>query len=137
MKRILGLGLFLALSCLPLLAAKNSETFLLPSEVRVGDTTLPEGHCNVTWTDASGSQVQLTIKTEDKKTITIPARVIEGKQVGGGVETAVSNGVTYLLAFQTANATFHHSGRSERPQISFLAAFRSFPLNRVGPMRLV
>ena len=106
MKRILGLGLLLALSSLPLLAAKNSETFLLRSEVRVGDTTLPEGHCNVTWTDASGSQVQLTIKTEDKKTITIPARVIEGKQLGGGVETAVSNGVTYLLAFQTANATF-------------------------------
>jgi len=68
MKRILGLGLFLALLSLPLLAAKNSETFLLPSEGRVGDSTLPEGHCNVTWTDVSGSQVQLTIKTEDKKT---------------------------------------------------------------------
>lgn len=105
MKRILGLGLFLALFSLPLIAAKNSETFLLPSEVRVGNATLPEGHCTITWTEASGSQVQLTIKTADKKTITIPARV-EGKQLGGEVETAVSNGVTYLLAFHSRNATF-------------------------------
>lgn len=36
MKRILGLGLFLARFSLPLLAAKNSGTFLLPSDVRVG-----------------------------------------------------------------------------------------------------
>ncbi|HXJ86883.1 MAG TPA: hypothetical protein VMS18_08720 [Candidatus Binatia bacterium] len=106
MKRILGLGLFLVVVSLPLLAAKNSQTFLLPSKVRVGDSTLPEGHCDVSWTDASGSQVQLTIKTEDKKTVTIPARVVEGKQLGGGVETVVSNGVTYLLAFHTAKATF-------------------------------
>ena len=105
MKR-LRLGLLLVLGSAPLLAAKNSQTFLLPSEVRVGDTTLPEGHCTVTWTAASGSQVQLTIKMEDKKTVTIPARVIEGKQVSGSVETAVSNGVTYLLCFHTANATF-------------------------------
>ena len=106
MKHLLGLGLLLTLVSVPLCAAKNSQTFLLPSQVRVGDTVLPEGHCNVTWTAASGSQVPLTIKTEDKKTVTIPARVVEGKQVGGSVETAVSNGVAYLLAFHTANATF-------------------------------
>lgn len=83
MKRTLGLLLFFALFSLPLLAAKNSETFVLPSEVRVGDTTLPEGHCKVTWTDASGPQVQLTIKMD------------EGKKTIG-----------YLVAFHTKNATF-------------------------------
>jgi hypothetical protein len=106
MKHLLGLGLLLTLVSVPLFAAKNSQTFLLPSEVRVGDAVLPEGHCNVTWTAAPGSQVQLTIKTEDKKTVTIAARVVEGKQVNSSVETTISNGVTYLLAFHTANATF-------------------------------
>jgi hypothetical protein len=106
MKRTSELLLFFALFSLPLLAAKNSETFVLPSEVRVGDTTLPEGHCKVTWTDASGPQVQLTIKMDEgKKTITVPARV-EAKYPGGGAETVVSNGVRYLVAFHTKNATF-------------------------------
>lgn len=107
MKRILGLGVLLVLFSLPLFAAKNSETFVLPSEVRIGDTTLPEGHCKVTWTDASGSQVQLTIKMEEnKKTVTIPARVVEGKPLSGGAETVVSNGTRYLVAFHAKNATF-------------------------------
>jgi hypothetical protein len=79
---------------------------VLPAEGRVGDTTLPEGHCKVTWTDASGSQVQLTIKMDEgKKTITVPARV-EAKQPGGGAETVVSNGVRYLVGFHTKYATF-------------------------------
>lgn len=107
MKRILGLGLFLVLLSLPLLAANNSDTFLLPYEVRIGDTTLPEGHCRVTWTSVSGSQAQVTIKMEEsRKTITIPARVIEQKQLSRGAETVVSNGVRYLVAFHTRNATF-------------------------------
>lgn len=110
MKRIhhiLGLGLLLALSSFPLVAAKNSQNFLLPSDVRIGDVQLPEGHCSISWTQPSGSQVQLTIKMEgNKKTITIPARIVEGKKGDGGVETAVSNGVTYLLSFHAANATF-------------------------------
>lgn len=106
MKRILGLGLLLALSFVPLFAAKNSQVFLLPSDVRVGDIQLREGHCTVRWTEMTGSQVQLTIKTEDNKTVTIPAKVIVGKQRDTGVETMVANGVTYLLAFHSADATF-------------------------------
>jgi hypothetical protein len=90
MKPILGLGLFVALFSLPLLAAKNSGTFLL----RVGDVQLPGGHCKIIWTEPSGSEVQLTIKTENNKTVTIPASVIEGKELGGEVETLVSNRVT-------------------------------------------
>lgn len=106
MKRILELGLLLVLLCTPLIAAKNSQSFLLPSDVRVGDVQLREGHCDVTWTEPSGSQVQLTIKTEDKKTVTIPAQVVAGKQSSVGVETSVVNGVTHLVALHTTNARF-------------------------------
>ena len=50
--------------------------------------------------------MQLTIKTEDKKTITVPARVVEGKQDRTGVITSVVNGVTYLDELHTRNARF-------------------------------
>lgn len=106
MKRVLAIGLLSALFSISLLAAKSSQVFLLPSDVRVGDVQLPEGHCTVTWTDMTGPQVQLTIKTADNKTITVPAKVIVGKQREIGVETTVANGVTYLLAFRSADATF-------------------------------
>jgi|SRR5579864_1443786 len=106
MKRFLGLGLLLALFSIPLLAAKGSHVFLLPSEVRVGDVQLPEGHCTVTWTDTTGPRAQLTIKTADNKTITVAANVIAGKQRDIGVETFVANGVTYLLAFHSPEGTF-------------------------------
>jgi hypothetical protein len=105
MKPVLGLGLWLALFSIPLLAAKSSQVFLLPSDVRVGDVQLAEGHCTVTWTDMTGPQLQLTIKTADNKTIT-PAKVIAGKQREIGVETFVANGVTYLLAFHSPEGTF-------------------------------
>jgi hypothetical protein len=36
MKRFIGLGFLLALFSIPLLAAKSSHVFLLPSDVRVG-----------------------------------------------------------------------------------------------------
>lgn len=106
MKRFLGLVLALPLFSFPLLAAKNSYVFLLPSDVRVGDAQLLAGHCTVSWTAGTGSQARLTIRTEDNKTITMPAKVIPGKQRDVGVETAVANGVTYLLAFHSAEATF-------------------------------
>lgn len=106
MKRISRIALVLVLSSLPLFAAKNSQEFLLPSNVRIGDAQLPEGHCSVAWTQASGSQVQLTIKTEDQKTITIPARVVEGKQATVAVQTFVANGVTYVQEFDTKTARF-------------------------------
>jgi hypothetical protein len=40
MKRVLGLGLLLALSSLPALAAKNSKTVLLYESARLGDGQL-------------------------------------------------------------------------------------------------
>ncbi len=106
MKRVLGLGLLLMLSSVPLFGAKNSQVFLLPEDVRVGKVQLPKGHCNVTWSETSGSEVQLTIKTEEKRTITIDAREVERKQSHIGVVTFVDNGITYLQEFDTANTRF-------------------------------
>jgi hypothetical protein len=107
MQRILGITLLLALFSLPLFAAKNSQDFVLPSDVQIGTAQLPEGHCSVTWTQASGSEVQLTIKAEgQKKTITVPARVVEGKQGSVGVQTSVANGVTHVTEFDTKTARF-------------------------------
>ncbi len=102
MTRILGLGLLLALFCLPLLAA---EVFSLPSDVRVGDVLLPRGSCEVTWTNTSGSQVQLRIETKDRK-LTIPARVIQGKYDRVAALTFSVSGVTYLQGFQTKKARY-------------------------------
>jgi phenolic acid decarboxylase len=106
MKRILGLGLLLGLLCLPVLAAKNSHGFNLGDDLRVGDVQIPKGHCEVTWTEPTGSQVQLTIRTADKKTVTVPARVVEMDRPNDGVSTFVSNGVRYLSELQTKKQTF-------------------------------
>jgi hypothetical protein len=106
MRRILGVALLLMLSSVALMAAKNSQTFYLPADVRAGNVQLPRGICEVTWSTLSGSQVQLTIKTEDKKTVTVPARMVEGKQDRTGTVTNVVDGVTYLVELHAKNAKF-------------------------------
>jgi hypothetical protein len=118
MKRILGLAVVLWMfSALPLIAAKNSQTFFLFTDVRIGDVQLPQGECNVTWTEATGSQVQLTIKkTGNKKPVTIPARMVEVKHREVGVTTFVDNGVTYLQDFHTMTETFILPGTPSTPK---------------------
>jgi hypothetical protein len=106
MKRLLGLGLLLALSSLPALAAKNSKTVRLYEGARLGDGQLQRGICELTWTETSDSQVQLTIRTEDKKTVTVPARVIRRKQAGSAAVVSVENGVRHLKGFRTDDAEF-------------------------------
>jgi len=106
MKRILGLGLVLALFSLPMLAAKNSQVFYVPANVRIGDTQVPEGRIDVTWTAAAGSQVQLTIKTQNGKTMTVPASVIEEKHNAASVMTSVAGGVLQVQGFRTKTASF-------------------------------
>jgi hypothetical protein len=106
MRRILGFSLFFILSSVTLMAAKNSQTFYLTSDVRAGNVQLPRGICEVTWSSHSGSRVQLTIKTDDKKTVTVPALMVEGKDDRAGVVTSVVNGVTYLVELHTRNAKF-------------------------------
>jgi hypothetical protein len=50
--------------------------------------------------------VQLTIKTDDKTTVSVPALMVEGKEDRAGVVTSVVNGVTYLVELHTRNAKF-------------------------------
>ena len=113
MKRIWGIALlfFLTLCSLPLAAAKNSQGFVLPVDVRVGDLRIPQGQYSVTWTDPSGSQVQLTLKSDGEKAITIPACLIAEKHAEAGITTISENGVTYLQDFHTTKETFILSGK--------------------------
>ncbi|MGA8730871.1 MAG: hypothetical protein WB608_19100 [Terracidiphilus sp.] len=106
MRRMLGLALLFILSSVTLMAAKNSQTFYLGSDVRAGNVQLPRGICEVAWITTSGSRVQLTIKTDDKKTVTVPALMVEEKEDRAGVVTSVVNGVTYLVELHTRNAKF-------------------------------
>lgn len=106
MGRIPDLALLFLLSSVGLLAAKNSQTFYLAGDVRAGNVELSRGICEVTWSTSSGSLVQLTIKSEDKKTVTVLARMVEGKQDRTGAVTSVVNGVTYLNELHTRNAKF-------------------------------
>jgi hypothetical protein len=106
MKRIAYLALLLALIAIPVLAAKNSQKFFSQYDVRVGDTELKQGHWVVTWSDSTGTNVQLTIKTEDKKTVTVSARVVNEKNPAPGVETFVDNNVHYLGAIHASDATY-------------------------------
>ena len=106
MKRILSVAVFFLLSSVALLAAKNSQSFVLPTDVRAGDVQLPHGTCEVTWSTTSGSQVRLTIKTEDKKSVTVPAHMVESKQDRPGIVTDLVDGVTHLVEFHTKSAKF-------------------------------
>jgi hypothetical protein len=105
-KPTLGLVLLVICFSLPVLAAKNSQGFLLPTDVRIGDIQIPQGPCNVTWAELSGSRVQLTIKAEGRDPITFPARMVEVKHPKSGITTFVDNGVTYLQDFHTTDLTF-------------------------------
>jgi hypothetical protein len=106
MRRMFGFALLFTLSSVTLMAAKNAQTFYLSSDVRAGNVQLPRGICEVSWSTTSGSRVQLTIKMDDKKTVTVPALMVEGKENRAGVVTSVVNGVTYLVELHTRNGKF-------------------------------
>ena len=96
-----------------LMAAKDTQTIYLASPVRAGNAELPRGICEVSWTAVSGSRVRLNIKTEDDKSFTVSARMVEGKQETTGVVTSVINGVRYLKELHTKNARFVIQNRTE------------------------
>ena len=113
MRRVLGLAVLSILLSGFLMAAKDSQTFYLATAARAGNVQLPRGICEVTWNAVSGSQAKLTIRTDDGKTVTVPARVVEGKQDQTGVVTSVVNGVTYLRELHTKNARFIFLNRED------------------------
>jgi len=110
-------GLALAMSAMlfsgTLMAAKDTQTIYLATPVRAGNAELPRGICEVSWNAPSGSRVRLTIKTEDDKSFSVSARIVEGKQETTGVVTSVINGVTYLKELHTKNARFVIQNRTE------------------------
>lgn len=106
----------LASCALPLAAAKNSQSFVLWVDVRVGDVQIPQGQYDITWTDPSGSKVQLTLTASGKKPITIPARLISERHAKTGVTTFEENGVTYLQDFHTTDETFIIPGTPSTPK---------------------
>ena len=107
------LALFAMLFSGTLMAAKDTQTIYLATPVRVGNAELPRGIWEVSWNAAPGSRVRLTIKTEDDKSFTVSARMVEGKQETTGVVTSVINGVTYLKELHTKNARFVIQNRTE------------------------
>jgi hypothetical protein len=115
-KREAALSLLLISLALSLLAAEKSQSFLLPVDVEAGDVHIPQGKCDVTWSEPSGSRVKLTIQTEGSKPIVIPARIIEERHSQVGITTFVDNGVTYLQDFHTTTDTFILSGRTDGPK---------------------
>ena len=107
MKRILGLGLLVLSFSVPAFAAKNSQGIAIPGDVRVGDARLPQGDCTFSWTEpAGGSVVQLTLKADGQKAVTISAHRVEENHSAPGVGTVQMNGVTYLQEVHTKTATF-------------------------------
>lgn len=107
MKRILGLGLLVLSFSVPALAAKNSQGIAIANNVRVGDALLRQGDCTFSWTEpAGGSVVQLTLKIDGQKAVTVPAHMVEEKHFNPGAGTVQVNGVTYLHEVHTKTATF-------------------------------
>ena len=60
----------------------------------------------MTWNTLTGSRVELTILTEDKKVVTLRGRVAAGKPNRVGPITRVVEGVTYLDELDTWDARF-------------------------------
>lgn len=106
MKRILAFGLLFMLSSVALFAAKNSYTFYLSNDVLAGTVQIPRGQCEMTWNEAPGKQVILTIKAQGKKTLTVPARMVDEKRDRPGMSTSTVDGVTHLQEIDTRNARF-------------------------------
>ena len=73
--------------------------------------------------------MHLTIKTDDKRTVTVPALMVEGKEDRAGVVTAVVNGVTYLVELHTRNGKFVFENGTEASKR--VLSVRSTPRNRV------
>jgi hypothetical protein len=108
-----GLALLPILFSGTLMAAKNTQTIYLATPVRAGNAELPRGICEVSWNAPSGSRVSLTIKTEGDKTLTVSARMVEGRQDTTGVVTSVKNGVTYLQELHIKNIRFVIQNKTE------------------------
>jgi hypothetical protein len=105
MRRVFVIAVLACLFAVPALAAKHSAALWMPDTVRVGDKKIPLGDYEVSWSDSSEAQVQVTFKQEGKKAIVVPARVVQESHDKVGVRMFELKGVTYLKQVNTKEAT--------------------------------
>jgi hypothetical protein len=98
MKRLLGYALMLTLAVAPAMAAKNSQSFNLAQNVKVGTTDIPAGNVKVTWT-GTGDAVQVTLAASGKS-ITVPAKLVSEKNGHKGYTVNNKGGVDELQTIQ-------------------------------------
>jgi hypothetical protein len=94
MKRFLGSVVLLALSS-SLAYAKNSQTVNIGETITVGAAQLAPGDYKVSWT-GTGPEVQVTLSRYGKAVVTVPAKVVEQRNVTPSVSTHSQGGVTLL-----------------------------------------
>jgi hypothetical protein len=104
MKRFFVAVTVLALLSIPALAAKNSQTVVVPMAVRAGSAELAPGNYDLTWT-GSGSSVQITFTRNKKVIVTLPAKLIEENNKREQLETGTKSGVDILYKIRTRNMT--------------------------------
>ena len=97
MKRFIGFAAILVLLSAPAFAAKNSSTINISQPVTVGTTQLPAAQYKVTWT-GTGSSAQVTLENvkDAKSTVTVPAKVVDQKNVLNSVLTSTKGGTNVL-----------------------------------------
>lgn len=98
MKRLFGYALMLTLAAAPAMAAKNSSSFNLAQNVKVGTTDIPAGNVKVTWT-GTGDAVQVTLLSSGKS-ITVPAKLVSEKNGHKGYVVSNKGGVDELKTIQ-------------------------------------
>ena len=103
MKRLFGYALMLALAAAPAMAAKNSNSFNLAQNVKVGTTDIPAGNVKVSWT-GSGDAVQVTLSASGKS-ITVPAKLVSEKNGHKGYVVSNKGGVDELQTIQLSDVT--------------------------------
>jgi len=98
MKRLFGYALMFALAAAPAMAAKNSQSFNLGQNVKVGTTDIPAGNVKVSWT-GTGDAVQVTLSSNGKS-ITVPAKLVSEKNGHKGYVVSNKGGVDELQTIE-------------------------------------
>lgn len=111
MKRLSGYALMLALAVAPAMAAKNSQSFNLAQNVKVGTSDIPAGDVKVSWT-GTGDAVQVTLLSSGKS-VTVPAKLVSEKNGHKGYVVKNNGGVDELQTIQLNNLSLQlQSGTS-------------------------
>ena len=114
MKRLSGYALMLALAVAPAMAAKNSQSFNLSQNVKVGTTDIPAGNVKVSWT-GTGDAVQVTLSSSGKS-ITVPAKLVSEKNGHKGYVVKNNGGVNELQTIQLNDLSLQLQGGTSSGQ---------------------